>query len=252
MTRTTKRAATRDPRQVIYQSEHLEKIATDQDVLEALHPGLDHKRIVELGCGRAELTRFVATAGAGRDILALEVDEIQHRKNLAITDLLNVRFEFAGAQDIPCADSSVDVVFMFKSLHHVPLELMDRALEEICRVLRPGGLAHISEPIYAGEYNDLLRLFHDERRQRTAAFEAVVRAVESRRFELAGQVFHRAPLVFADFEAFEAKVVNATHNDHNLSAECYAEVRTRFATHAGPGGARFLQPMRVDLLGKPG
>ena len=91
---------------------------------------LDNKHILELGCGSAEITRNIATAGAGRKITALEVDEIAHEKNLQIRDLPNVTFAIAGAQEIPLADASVDVVFMFKSLHHVPLDLMDLSMRK--------------------------------------------------------------------------------------------------------------------------
>lgn len=91
---------------------------------------LDGAYIVELGCGRAQLTRLIASTGSSRRILALEVDEIQHRVNLGITDLPNVRFDLAGAQSIPAADQTVDVVLMFKRLHHVPAEVVARG---ICR-----------------------------------------------------------------------------------------------------------------------
>jgi 2-methylisocitrate lyase-like PEP mutase family enzyme len=66
---------------------------------------------------------------------------------------------------------------MFKSLHHVPVPLMDQALAEIRRVLKPGGLAYISEPVFAGEFNEVLRLFHDESIVRREAFSAIERAV---------------------------------------------------------------------------
>ena len=42
-------------------------------------------------------------------------------------------FGLAGAEDIPLGDESVDVVFMFKSLHHVPVDLMDQSMREIRR-----------------------------------------------------------------------------------------------------------------------
>ena len=122
---------------------------------------LDGKHILELGCGGAEITRDIATSGADRKITALEVDGIAHAKNLQITDLPNVTFGLSGAQDIPLEDESVDVVLMFKSLHHVPLEAMEPSMREIRRVLKPGGLAYISEPVFAGDFNDILRLFHD-------------------------------------------------------------------------------------------
>ena len=101
---------------------------------------LDGKHVLELGCGSAAITRDIASSGADRKVTALEVDVIAHEKNLQIKDLPNVTFGLSGAEDIPLGDESVDVVFMFKSLHHVPVELMDQSLREIRRVLKPGGL----------------------------------------------------------------------------------------------------------------
>ena len=95
---------------------------------------LDHKHILELGCGSAQKTRDIATSGVNRKITALEVDEIAHEKNLQITDLPNVTFGLSGAQDIPLDDESVDVVMMFKSLHHIPTAFMEQSLGAARRI----------------------------------------------------------------------------------------------------------------------
>lgn len=212
---------------------------------------LDGKDILELGCGTAQLTRLIAENGNDRRVTALEVDRIQHAKNLAIDDLPNVHFALAGAQEIPLADASVDRVFMFKSLHHVPVQLMDDAFVEIARVLRPGGLLYVSEPIYDGAFNDILKLFNDEQVVRQAAFAAEGRAIEQGLFALLGQHFFRAPMHFDDFADFEQRVIGVTHSDYELSDDTYREVQARFAAHAGEGGADFAQPIRVDLMQRP-
>ncbi|OWW18092.1 class I SAM-dependent methyltransferase [Noviherbaspirillum denitrificans] len=209
-------------------------------------------RILELGCGTGEKTRAIARDYPQASILALEVDRIQHEKNLGLTGFPNIRFGVGGAERIPAGDATVDIVFMFKSLHHVPLALMDQALDEIRRVLVPGGIAYISEPVFAGEYNDILRLFHDEGMVRAAAFAALERAVASGKLELVDEIFFNARLRFPDFAAFEEKVIGATHTRHHLSPALLAEVRARFAPHLTPSGAEFHTPMRVDILRKPG
>ena len=212
---------------------------------------LDNKHILELGCGNAGITRRIATSGAGRRITALEVDEIAHGKNLQIADLPNVTFELSGAQQIPLEDESVDVVFMFKSLHHVPVDLMETSMHEIRRVLKPGGLAYISEPVFAGDFNEILRLFHDEETVREAAFDVLKKVVDDGLLELVEEVFFNSPRTYESFSEFENHIIEATHSSHRLDEELYALVKQRFEQHVVDDGAHFLNPIRVDLLRRP-
>lgn len=212
---------------------------------------LDNKHILELGCGSAENTRNIATAGINRNITALEVDRIAHQKNLQITDLPNVTFGLSGAQSIPLDDESTDIVLMFKSLHHVPEDLMETSMLEIRRVLKPGGLAYISEPVFAGEFNEILRLFHDEKRVRESAFNALKKSLDQGLFSLVEEVFFNSPVQFDDFTQFETRIINATHSHHALDEELYQRVKQRFEQHLQDDGAHFLAPIRVDLLQKP-
>ena len=222
-------------------------VATEENILDELLK-LQGARVLELGCGKAEKTRIVAQKSAS--VLALEVDEIQLAKNRTITGLPNVSFEHGGAEKIPAADSNFDIVLMFKSLHHVPVELMDIAFSEIHRVLKPGGIACISEPVYAGDFNEILKLFHDEKAVREAAFAAEERAVSSRRLALVTQKFFLQPMCFENFSQFEDQVLKVTHTDHKLPPEIFEEVRLKFNKHMTPAGADFYMPMRLDLLRK--
>ncbi|MCP4492679.1 MAG: class I SAM-dependent methyltransferase [Gammaproteobacteria bacterium] len=226
-----------------------EKTYTEHEFFEQLL-SLDNKNILELGCGKADITRMIATTGINRSIIATEVDEVQHNSNLQINDLPNVSFMFAGSESIPLADSSIDVVFMFKSLHHVPLELMDKALMETRRVLKPGGLAYISEPVFEGKFNDILQLFHNEEVVREAAFAALKRAVSSEQFTLEDEIFFNTRAKFNSFDEFEQNVINVTHTDHSLSTELQQQVKSMFMLSMSDAGASFLNPVRVDLLRK--
>jgi SAM-dependent methyltransferase len=223
-------------------------VANEGDILdELLH--LQGATVLELGCGKADKTRIVAQQAA--TVLALEVDEIQLAKNLSITDLPNVEFGHGGAEKIPAADANFDIVLMFKSLHHVPGELMDSVFSEIRRVLKPGGVAYISEPVYAGNFNEVLKLFHDEKAVRESAFAAEKRAVSSGRLALVKQKFFLQPMHFADFGQFEEQVLKVTHTEHRLSAGTYEKVRSKFNGYTNGDGATFQMPIRVDLLRKP-
>ena len=230
--------------------ESITRVCSDREIYEEVLD-LDGKHLIELGCGAADHTRAIAAGGTDRTITAFEVDAIQHAKNLDSERPSNVAFRYGGAEAIDCDAASADAVFMFKSLHHVPIGSMPRALEEIARVLKPGGHAYISEPIFAGTFNDIISLFHDERVVREAAFESMRTAVERGAFELYSEVFFRAPVSFKNFAEFEERIIRATHTDHRLSNDVYDEVQARFARHLTPSCAYFEAPMRVDLLIKP-
>ena len=211
----------------------------------------DGAQVLELGCGKAEKTRLLAETGRVCGILALEVDTIQHERNLQIADLPNVQFRHAGAEAIPAKDNSIDIVLMFKSLHHVPMELMDQALSEIARVLKPGGLAWISEPVYAGDLNEVFKLFHDEKVVREAAFAAICKAVDDGRLLLDKEQFFNTRSFFENFEQFDQRMIQVTHSNHNLAPDLYARVKAKFESYLGSEGATFLNPQRVDVLRKP-
>jgi SAM-dependent methyltransferase len=214
---------------------------------------LEQARLLELGCGAAFTTRQLAESFRVREIVAMEVDRIQHEKNLLIPDLPNVTFVYGGAQAIDLPDGEIDAVIMLKSLHHVPVQDMDVAMAEISRVLRPGGLAYISEPVYAGDFNDILRLFHDEKVVREAAFAAIARAVDRRLLLLEREIFFDAVTRFDGFEEFERRIIGATHSTFDIDDALYGKIKARFMPHVDADGiAEFPNPMRVDLLRKPG
>ncbi|MCP4284902.1 MAG: class I SAM-dependent methyltransferase [Gammaproteobacteria bacterium] len=223
--------------------------ATELEIMKK-HLPMKGARVLELGCGGAMMTRKIAKAFQPELIIATEVDKIQHQKNRLITDLNNVKFVLGGAQAIDLPEESIDLVIMLKSLHHVPTELMDTALAEIHRVLRPGGLAYLSEPIYRGNFNDIMKLFHDEMVVRNAAFDAVQRAVDEGFFDLITQIFFDTPGYFRNFSEFESRMLNVTHTEHQIDAELNQRIRDAFERHMTPQGANFLKPSRVDLLKK--
>ena len=224
-----------------------ERVCNELDEIVAGLP-LAGARVLELGCGKAEKTRALAPHVAA--IVAMEVDAIQHGRNLQVVDLPNVSFRHGAAEAIPEPDGAFDIVIMFKSLHHVPPNAMDQAFQEIHRVLKPGGLAWISEPVYAGEFNEILRLFHDEKDVREAAFASVRAAIDSGLFSLAGQHFFSTPGHFDSFAQFEERIIQVTHSIHQLSPELLGVVRGKFQAHLTATGADFHNPLRIDVLRK--
>ena len=226
-------------------------VCDELQVIAELLP-LDGARLLELGCGAAEKTRQIVEHSDVLEIVAAEVDQIQHRTNLQRYDLPKVSFKSYGAEAIDEPDNSFDCVLMFKSLHHVPVPMMDTALAEIARVLKPGGLAYISEPVFAGEFNEIIRLFHDESLVRREAFEAMQRAVAGGVLELADERFFENRIRLQSFSQFEQGILNVTHTEHNVTPELLDLVRSKFESYRGPDGYVFEIPNRVDLLRRTG
>jgi ubiquinone/menaquinone biosynthesis C-methylase UbiE len=213
---------------------------------------LDGARVLELGCGAADKTRQLAEQTPVSDIVAVEIDPIQHEKNIRINDLPKVTFKSYGAEEIAEPDASFDIVLMFKSLHHVPEDCLDQALEEIHRVLKPGGQAYFSEPVFAGAFNEIMRLFHDEEQVRQQAFSALQRAVNSPLFDLQEEYFFRNVVRLKSWEQYQHGILNVTHTEHQLSDDVLTEVKKRFTAHQGDEGFVFEIPNRVDVLRRNG
>jgi SAM-dependent methyltransferase len=224
-----------------------ERVTDELDLVREMLP-LAGARVADIGCGAAELARRLVDGGLVAGVAALEVDRAQHARNLAAPPLAGLAFVLAGADAIPFPDATFDIALMLKSLHHVPIERMDRALSEIARVLVPGGLLYVSEPVFAGPFNEVMRLFHDEEAVRAAAYAAlgragaggVLQAVEERHFD--------APIAFRDFDDFRSRMMDVTHTEIAVDATLLERIRRRFEPHLDRGGARFMRPMRVNLM----
>jgi ubiquinone/menaquinone biosynthesis C-methylase UbiE len=223
-------------------------VTDELDVLDALVP-LQGVRIIEAGCGAARLARDLIQRHETAKVVGIEVDDRQLAKNL-LEPAERLRFERAGAEAIPFGDASFDGAMMLKSLHHVPMALMDQALSEIARVLRPGGWLYVSEPVYAGPLNELIRLFNDEGTVRAAAQAALDRAIACGQWLAAAEQHFEMPVRFASFEQFEQRMMRPTFADHGIDDAMIDRVRQRYAPHQGEDGAHFTRPMHVRLLRK--
>lgn len=230
--------------------EGLPRIDDELELLEALVP-VAGREIIELGCGPARLARALLHRHRDARVTALEVDERQHARNLA-SPQERLSFVAAGAEAIPFPDARFDVALMLKSLHHVPMPLMAQALGEVARVLRPGGFLYVSEPIYAGPFNELIRLFNDERVVRQAAQAALDEALREGPWQAVAERRFADPVAFRDFDEFEQRMMRPTFADHGIDDAKLAEVRAAFMPHAGPGGAHFVRPMHVRVLRRAG
>lgn len=231
-------------------TEAIPLIDDELEVLANLVP-MAGQDIIELGCGAAALARKLLQRHPDARVTGLEVDERQHAKNLAAPQA-GLHFMIGVAQVIPFADARFDLALMLKSLHHVPMASMAQALDEVARVLRPGGHLYVSEPVYDGAFNEVIRLYNDEGVVRAAAQAALDGALGTGTWAQVIERHFNMPVTFKDFADFEQRMMRPTFADHHIDDAKLAQVRTAFEQHIGAGGARILRPMHVRLLRRSG
>ncbi len=231
--------------------DHLPVCNDELDLLAELVP-LQAQNIIELGCGNAKLARTLLERWPQCRVTGLEVDAVQHAKNLA-SPQAGLSFVAAGAQAVPFADASFDLALMLKSLHHVPMASMDAALAEVARVLRPGGCLYVSEPIYGGALNALVRLYNDEGVVRPAAQAALDRALDSGvQWEALAERRFAQPVHFASFDDFAQRMMYPSFADHRIDDDLLARARAAYAPHQGADGASLVRPLHVRVLRRKG
>lgn len=201
--------------------------------------------IVDVGCGPGNLARELRERCTA--VLAVEPDPIQAEKNRAAPFSPGLTFAEARAEALPLPSGSVDGVFFFRSLHHVPVDRMDAALIEAARVLKPvGGFLCVVEPSVAGSHFAMMRPFHDETRVRGEAQLALDRTAKT--LFATEQLFRYVQYPhYATFEAMATQLGGSTFNRirrENIETE---EVRRLFDAGRAGDGFVFEQPMLLNL-----
>jgi SAM-dependent methyltransferase len=109
-------------------------------------------RLLDCGCGMGALTTSLAEWLAPGEVIGFDREESQveaARSWAAGKGVRNVRFEAGDIYEIGYPDASFDAVFEYTVLEH--LREPKRAMQEMRRVLKPGGVAGLCDPDYEGQ-----------------------------------------------------------------------------------------------------
>ncbi len=103
-----------------------------------LRPGLtEGKSVLEIGCGMGTHAALLAHAGAKLTAIDLSQPAVEMtRRRLELSGLVG-RVEQADAERLPFPDALFDTVWSWGVLHHS--RSFERCIDEVSRVLRPGG-----------------------------------------------------------------------------------------------------------------
>jgi ubiquinone/menaquinone biosynthesis C-methylase UbiE len=125
------------------------KIQPSEQLIEraGIRKGID---VLDLGCGSGAFTPSIARVVGGKgkvyalDIQADMLKQLERKLNrLENRDIKNIKLIESSAYELPFEDGSLDLVSMVTVLPEIPDR--NRALAEVKRVLKPGGLLAVSE-----------------------------------------------------------------------------------------------------------
>jgi ubiquinone/menaquinone biosynthesis C-methylase UbiE len=219
---------------------------TDQDNL-AAHVALADQTVADIGCGAGGLVRWLRTKGA--EPVGVECGDIMRARALEADPDNALDYVNAYGQDLPFEDESFDVVTFIYSLHHVPGDEMTNALREAHRILKPGGIAYVAEPVAEGPGHEVDRLVDDETEVRRQA-QAALDEAPAIGFERGEQGSYETLDVYADFEEYEGVMVGVdpTRKAAMAAARDASEQKFHENGTPHPDGISFSGRVVFDVL----
>jgi SAM-dependent methyltransferase len=112
---------------------------------------------LDIGCGEGSNTRKLARLGAWMHAIDIAATFIRHAQATEAADPLGIGFHVADGMALPFADTAFDFVTAFMSLMDMPDQA--RVLQEVQRILRPGGFLQFSilHPCFVPAHRKVLR-----------------------------------------------------------------------------------------------
>ena len=207
-------------------------------------------RALDIGCGDGKFTRLLAGLSSQTSGVDVKANKIEEAAKAAQAAGVAIDFRTASGQELPYENASFNVVAFSNSLNHMPDPAA--ALREAVRVLKPGGVLYVMEPVPSGNYHEATRLVNDETIVRTDAYRSLDKLAEHG-MQSQREIMYRARRTYANFENWRADQIDRDLKRKALFDAQPEEVRRRFESNADrepDGGLGFDQVFRVNLLRK--
>ena len=211
---------------------------------------LEGKRVLDAGSGVGGLVRALTKLGAecfGIEPNSLNVD-ISKQNDPERQD----HYQVAGAENLPFEEGEFDLVVFSNSLHHVPVDLMQKSLQECARVLKTGARAIIAEPVPGGAHFNLSLPMEDETGVRNKALAAIL-DTDSHGMEISTEMSFIRATPYADFETYHKAMIQVDPAREQAFVDKGDDLRANFVKYARLEGdmSVFDQEIRVHVLNKP-
>lgn len=115
---------------------------------------IKNKDIVEIGCGRGGGLAYITKTFAPKTALGIDLEARAVDFSNKYYTIENLSFKQGDAQNLELENESTDIVFNVESSHRYPD--FKSFINEVSRVLRPGGHLLFTDFRYANEYDQLV------------------------------------------------------------------------------------------------
>jgi ubiquinone/menaquinone biosynthesis C-methylase UbiE len=107
-------------------------------------------RILDIGCGTGTLVTLIKRLYPGVDVTGLDPDPkaLARARKKADRGGFPVDFDEGFSDELPYDDVSFDRVFSSFMFHHLEAESRGKTLQEVRRVLKPGGSFHLADFVH--------------------------------------------------------------------------------------------------------
>jgi ubiquinone/menaquinone biosynthesis C-methylase UbiE len=134
------------------------------------------KRVLEIGCGNG--SRTIQIAERCREVIATDPNEDLIAQAKAEQSRPNISYNVASADALSFDPHIFDVVFFTLSFHHVPIDRMEKVIDEALRVVAANGHILFLEPAFTGSFFEAEMRFDacdgDERKEKASAYASML------------------------------------------------------------------------------
>lgn len=143
-----------------------------------------NKKVLEIGCGNGYGTNLINKYFQPKEVYGIDVDErmIQLAKK---NKSLQATFSVGDVTNLFFKDESIDGVFDFVILHHIPN--WKRAIDEIYRILKRGGQVFIEDAsleTFNTPFGRLIKMLTDHPYKSMYRMEELFNYIENKGFQI--------------------------------------------------------------------
>ena len=176
------------------------KALLDQATIRSTH------RVLDIGCGTGTLAVLIKRLHPDVAVVGLDPDPkaLARARRKAERERVSVQFDQGYSDDLPYSAASFDRVFSSFMLHHLPVQVKERTLQGVRRVLAPHGFLHVLDfAMPSSRPHGLTRLFHSSEHLKDGAEDLLLVLLREAGFD-DPKVIARRPMLFASLAYYQA------------------------------------------------